>query len=310
MSKPKTAFISYKWESDELSLWVENFAKDLRQNGINALLDKWEVRYGESFIEYMESKIPDADYFLFIVSDGSKKSIESESNKGGAVKFEVQLAKAQVISGDDLKFIPIIYNDIKSYPKRLRGTRYADFSDQTKYKENLTELIKDIKGDLSKPPIIGIGKLQYDTKTYRLFPAEKGSPIGAFMETIEPYVGFPFYSQESDYKSFWPLRVNEDRTLRFNKILEFIQNRAYRKHIIPIVKNSPDKIQSFKEDLSDFDDDQLDEHLYTQLRMVLRDGTNEISNKLLQNHPELFDHYMKLEKNFWYTKKNNAKYYF
>ncbi len=48
-------FISYKWEDALQNAWVEKFATDLRNAGIEAHLDQWEVRYGDSFIEYMGS---------------------------------------------------------------------------------------------------------------------------------------------------------------------------------------------------------------------------------------------------------------
>ena len=47
--RPPKAFISYKWQDDAHNQWVEKFAADLRYAGIEALLDKWEVDYGESF---------------------------------------------------------------------------------------------------------------------------------------------------------------------------------------------------------------------------------------------------------------------
>ena len=38
------AFVSYKWESDEHSLWVQKLSAALRVRGIDALLDQWEVK--------------------------------------------------------------------------------------------------------------------------------------------------------------------------------------------------------------------------------------------------------------------------
>ncbi len=37
-------FISYKWQDEAHNRWVEKFAGDLRAAGIDAQLDKWEIR--------------------------------------------------------------------------------------------------------------------------------------------------------------------------------------------------------------------------------------------------------------------------
>ena len=46
-------FISYKWEDALHNAWVKKFATDLRKAGIEAHLDQWDVRYGDSFVDYI-----------------------------------------------------------------------------------------------------------------------------------------------------------------------------------------------------------------------------------------------------------------
>ena len=55
--EPPKAFISYKWEDDEHNDWVEKLGQNLRGNGIDTILDKWEVKLGDSFVQFMVSKI-------------------------------------------------------------------------------------------------------------------------------------------------------------------------------------------------------------------------------------------------------------
>jgi len=43
---PIKAFISYKWESEKHTAWVEKLAASLRSRGIEAILDQWEVKLG------------------------------------------------------------------------------------------------------------------------------------------------------------------------------------------------------------------------------------------------------------------------
>lgn len=46
IERPLKAFVSYKWESGEHVAWVRKLAASLRNHGIDAILDQWEVRYG------------------------------------------------------------------------------------------------------------------------------------------------------------------------------------------------------------------------------------------------------------------------
>ena len=66
--EPIKAFISYKWDTNGTNQWVEALATDLRRAGIHAILDKWEVRLGDSFTEYMTSRIAQADVVLFVMT--------------------------------------------------------------------------------------------------------------------------------------------------------------------------------------------------------------------------------------------------
>lgn len=146
------AFISYKWEGEAHNRWVEQFAADLRGAGIDALLDRWEVGLGASFTEYMTSKISEADVVLFVITTASVKAVEATGPKGGAIKFELQLATARRTAGDRMRLIGI-YREGAGPPAHLRDHRYADFRVDSCYRENLSELIDDILGVTRKPPL-------------------------------------------------------------------------------------------------------------------------------------------------------------
>lgn len=150
MSGHLKAFISYKWEYESHNTWVAKFATDLRAAGIDAILDRWEVRFGESFTDYMTSKISEADFVLFVMTTQSVMAAEAPSGKGGAVKFEVQLATARRTAGESLRFIGI-YREGDRTLTHLRDHRYIDFRDDSLYEERLRELINDLLGHTTKP---------------------------------------------------------------------------------------------------------------------------------------------------------------
>jgi hypothetical protein len=146
-------FISYKWEDPDHNVWVERLASDLRARGIEALLDKWEVRYGESFSDYMTRGINTADVVLFIMTPKSIGAAEAAASGGGAVKFEVQLATARRLAGEAFRFIGILRRGDRP-PAHLRDFRYADFRDEAAYEASLRHLIADLRGSTERPPVV------------------------------------------------------------------------------------------------------------------------------------------------------------
>ncbi|HEV2860402.1 MAG TPA: TIR domain-containing protein [Pyrinomonadaceae bacterium] len=154
MDKPTLkVFISYKWEDDAHNEWVKKFATDLRAAGIDAKLDRWEVRLGDSFTDYMTSKINEADAVLFIMTTRSIAAVEAPKGEGGAVKFEMQMATSKRIAGEKMRLIGI-FREGTATPAHLRDHRYADFRNDSEYEIRLKELIDDLSDEDSRPPLL------------------------------------------------------------------------------------------------------------------------------------------------------------
>lgn len=145
------AFISYKWESEDHLAWVKKLATVLRARGIDALLDQWEVKLGESFTDYMQEHISTADVMLFVITPGAVAAAEAPMGKGGALKFEVQMMNARRI--DEGTRIIGIYRSGDRPPRYLRDHRYVDFRDDKAFEKSLQILVDDLL-DKSGPPKI------------------------------------------------------------------------------------------------------------------------------------------------------------
>jgi hypothetical protein len=167
--KPIKVFIAYKWEDDVHNAWVEKLATDLRKRGIDALWDKWEVRLGDSFTDYM-NRISEADVFLFVMTTRSVAAIETPKPDGGAIKFEVELALARKQAGEEMRLIPI-YREGPKTASYLQNHRYADFRNDSKYEENLEQLIGDLFGKARRPPLV------LDPSSDKVQPAVKATDI-------------------------------------------------------------------------------------------------------------------------------------
>jgi hypothetical protein len=156
---PLKVFISYKWEGAIQNRWTERFATDLRHAGINAILDRWEVKLGDSFTGYMTSKIAESDVILFIVTTKAVEAIENAQDGSGALKFEIQLATARRIAGENVRIIPI-YREGHRLPAYVKDHRYADFRNDSEYQESLNSLLQDLRGEVQSPPVRNYDDLQ------------------------------------------------------------------------------------------------------------------------------------------------------
>ena len=60
MDNPKT-FISYSWGAPENDQWVIDLATQLRESGVDVILDKWDLREGQDAISFMETMVTNPD---------------------------------------------------------------------------------------------------------------------------------------------------------------------------------------------------------------------------------------------------------
>jgi tetratricopeptide (TPR) repeat protein len=145
-------FVSYKWQDDAHNAWVQRLAKDLCRRGIDAILDVWEVRFGDSFSEYMTRRIQEADVFLFVITSGSVAALQAPGASGSALKFEMQIATARKLAGEQIRIIGL-YREGYATPTYLRDHRHVDFRDDAKYKDTLKLLVDDLLQRTARPAL-------------------------------------------------------------------------------------------------------------------------------------------------------------
>ncbi len=54
-------FISYSWSTPEHEDWVLRLATELRESGIDVILDKWNLKEGHDAFAFMEKMVSDKD---------------------------------------------------------------------------------------------------------------------------------------------------------------------------------------------------------------------------------------------------------
>ncbi|MEJ2605992.1 MAG: toll/interleukin-1 receptor domain-containing protein, partial [Anaerolineales bacterium] len=147
---PVKVFISYKYQDKGRNQWVEKLYKDLRDAGIEAKHEKYEVAPGDSFSDYMTSEISQCDYVLFIVTPNAVEAVESGK---GALAFEMEISNARRMSGkDDFRIIPIFREGDRT-SVYLSDHRYIDFRNDAEYESSLNELLMWLKGEVKAPAL-------------------------------------------------------------------------------------------------------------------------------------------------------------
>lgn len=162
-------FFSYSWDDEKHKLWVLKLAADLIKNGIDVLIDEWDLeRYKNDLHYFMESGIRESDKVVMVCTPNyARRANERE----GGVGVEHTIITGEFYDKDKAnKYIPIAKNYDRSFKECLPGymkTKYAiDFSHEDGYKDKVDELIRKIlnvprykKPQLGKLPDLISGEL-------------------------------------------------------------------------------------------------------------------------------------------------------
>jgi len=158
-SEKPTVFISYSWDSAEHESWILNLATKLCENGVNAILDKWDLgSLGKLLPDFMEKSISKSQRVLCIMTPNYKKKTE---HLAGGVGYEYSIITSEIFSNgaNTSKFIPLFRNgtEADAIPVALKGRKYVDMRNDSEFEEKfLNELLRDIHDEPKfKKPNIG-----------------------------------------------------------------------------------------------------------------------------------------------------------
>lgn len=136
------AFISHA--SEDKDRFVTQFATKLREKGVDAWLDKWEMLPGDKLVDKIFNQgIKDAAFIIVVVSNSSitKPWVKEEIDSAFIKRIE-----------KNIKIIPVIIDKCE-VPEALKTTLYEKITDLNSYEENLARIISSIFGVSDKPPI-------------------------------------------------------------------------------------------------------------------------------------------------------------
>lgn len=157
--RPKL-FVSYSWTNPDHEAWVLRLATELRESGVDVILDKWDLKEGNDAHAFMEKMVTDPEIKKVILICDKAYADKTDGRSGGVGK------EAQIISGeiyekqDQDKFVAVVKerdeNGKPYLPVYYRSRIYIDLSDPGTYSNNFDRLLRwAFNQPLFKKPEIG-----------------------------------------------------------------------------------------------------------------------------------------------------------
>ncbi|HWB58047.1 MAG TPA: TIR domain-containing protein [Chthoniobacteraceae bacterium] len=195
--KPPRVFISYTHENPIHKAWVLKLATDLRKNGVDAILDQWECKYGSDLTLFMENGIRTSDRVLLVCTPTYQKKANSGTGGVGYERLVVTAEIAKNIKTE--KFICVIRSgdDNAAIPTFAGNRLFLDFRNNESYEDNLSELLRDIHiVPLNPKPPIGTSPFGVpNTNTKRLITTSSEAPSSRHAKEKPPLGDNPFTPQ-------------------------------------------------------------------------------------------------------------------
>lgn len=170
-------FISYSHDSAEHKAWVRQLATDLRTNGVDAVLDQWDLSPGQDITAFMQRAVSSSDRVLMVCSEIYNR--KSDGGVGG-VAYERLIVTGELVANiDTKKFLPLIRNNSgpQKSPVFLGPRLYIDFTRDAEYDAKLQELLRELHGSpaLVKPPL---GANPFSGAAPAALPSRGAGPTG------------------------------------------------------------------------------------------------------------------------------------
>ncbi len=166
-------FISYSHDSPDHKKWVGELASKLVKNGIDVILDQWDLGLGDDIPKFMEKGVTRADRVLMI---GSEPYIRKADEGKGGVGYEAMIVTSELVRNlGTSKFIPVIRQTSGKalLPKSVSTRFYVNLSEGEDFDSQFEALLRELHQapSLTKPPL---GK-----SPFARTPSGKETPVSA-----------------------------------------------------------------------------------------------------------------------------------
>lgn len=145
MTAPKL-FISYSWSDTEHEEWVVNLATELRESGVDVILDKWDLKEGHDAVAFMEQMVTNSEIKKVAIVCDEKYAAKADGRAGG-VGTETQIISKEVYENQvQEKFVAVVCGRDGSgkpfLPTYYKSRIYIDLSEADRYADNFERLLR------------------------------------------------------------------------------------------------------------------------------------------------------------------------
>lgn len=236
--KPPRVFISYSHDSADHKGWVLDFATTLRNRGIDAVIDQWDLKPGDDLPHFMETQLAQSDFAIMVCTE---RYVDKANAGEGGVGYEKMIMTSSLLQKiDSNKVIPIIRQEaVARLPTFLGSKLYINFSKDEDVEYSLDELLRTLlNSPLYEKPEIG-------TNPFKALGESKPDRISDGMKEVMVAVSEAFNSSADEYINLRAMLFNTSmHRLTFERYLsQAIDKGLVTKDIISRYRITPDGIE-------------------------------------------------------------------
>ncbi|MFW5795320.1 MAG: SEFIR domain-containing protein [Bacillota bacterium] len=152
-------FISYSWTDTEYKDWVREIAERLVSDGIDVILDQWDLKEGQDKYSFMEQMVNSKDIDKVLIFCNRIYAKKANKRQGG-VGTESQIISPEIYNKiKQEKFLPIVTeidnNGQAFLPSFLSSRIYFNFSDRNNLYDEYEKLLRNLynRPSIKKPKL-------------------------------------------------------------------------------------------------------------------------------------------------------------
>ncbi len=174
--RPPKVLISYSHNSIEHADRVLGLADWLRERGIDADIDQYEVSPPEGWPRWMDRQIENSDFVLLICTETYyRRVMDTEApGKGLGVRWEGNLIYQHIYDGSasNTKFIPVLFDgaDVTHIPRPVRGAVFYVLAAEQGYEDLYRRLTGQHR--TTKPQLGTVQQLETRRRQWRESPEQ------------------------------------------------------------------------------------------------------------------------------------------
>ena len=191
-------FISYSWDGDPHVDWVLQLATRLRSDGVDTVLDRWDVRIGSDLSLFMEQAGDTAYRVLAIIST---RYVEKTDAAEGGVGYERRVITPTLMA--DLRghrIVPVLrHNPGGVMPRFMGAAKYVDLREEAIYEDGYYQLLQELHG-IQATPRPPLGQNPFVTLADEEVPvALRHDPARYAAPALEGTVTFDYTNNDGRY---------------------------------------------------------------------------------------------------------------